>query len=585
MSAPRVEVLTGELAGRSYTMEERRFVIGRAPRCHIVIPKKYISREHARIVREGEDFVIDGLSETNPVLMDRRPIREHLLNDGDVFEVCGIRFRFCGASAAARGNGRTSAHGRQARDSGPLPVAGVPTDLRDSWRDGDSEALRGAAAPDDDSWQDEAAFVPSAPAPGPGKGRGASQAADPADDSWANEESFTPAGLVSEPPDPGPASTSGRVVFEVDDEDDSGEKTGELPVQQLSTLSARGSGVIGEESSSERTAELGKVVDPDDPNYDPFAQVEDPKAKVKQEDPQREKTLRLLSIVGFIGIVVAFFVYQSLNKTKPPSIQPVATPITVALGQTLVFEEAWPADDPPITRASTRPNGRPQPEDLLLDEPAEVEWIVPHIRRRTILLIRGAREGEGTFQLQFRTSNRIKVWTVQVEGANPHDVGRDARREQLKKLPARDLRHEIEKHLASGETYRRERDSPGKEGFYRQAADEFGRAVDAALALSAQLAAQGRSNKDVLELVRRCEDLETKAQEDHEAFQQREEGRYEAMVSRGNESMDAIVDQLKRVLRIINHTCDVKHKRLSILLRENYGIPAHGIDRCELDAD
>ncbi|RMG06959.1 MAG: FHA domain-containing protein, partial [Planctomycetota bacterium] len=121
-----LEVLSGELSGRTYAIDEEEFVIGRSQRCHLVIPKRYVSREHARIVREGSDYIVDGLSEKNPVHVGARPIREHLLSDGDVFEFCGIRFRFRRPRAGA------------ARNPSPRPApAGArrrPASPRASWR-------------------------------------------------------------------------------------------------------------------------------------------------------------------------------------------------------------------------------------------------------------------------------------------------------------------------------------------------------------------------------------------------------------------------------------------------------------------
>ena len=58
MPGPVLEIVAGELQGRKYRVEDARFVIGRAPSCDLVIPKKYISREHAKISRAGRDYVI-----------------------------------------------------------------------------------------------------------------------------------------------------------------------------------------------------------------------------------------------------------------------------------------------------------------------------------------------------------------------------------------------------------------------------------------------------------------------------------------------------------------------------------------------
>ena len=56
MGAPlvgEVEVLSGDLSGRHYAVHEDGFMIGRSSGCDLVLPKRYISRQHARIERDG----------------------------------------------------------------------------------------------------------------------------------------------------------------------------------------------------------------------------------------------------------------------------------------------------------------------------------------------------------------------------------------------------------------------------------------------------------------------------------------------------------------------------------------------------
>lgn len=101
-----IEILSGELLGRSYAVDEMPFAIGRKDDCAIVIPKKYFSRRHAEIVRKGTGFAIRGLSAKNPVILNDEEVEEHGLADKDEFEICGVRFRFHaeghGASRAER---------------------------------------------------------------------------------------------------------------------------------------------------------------------------------------------------------------------------------------------------------------------------------------------------------------------------------------------------------------------------------------------------------------------------------------------------------------------------------------------------
>ncbi len=56
-----LRVQTGTLIGKSCELVARETIIGRHPSCDIVLPESTISRRHARIRREGEQFFIDDL--------------------------------------------------------------------------------------------------------------------------------------------------------------------------------------------------------------------------------------------------------------------------------------------------------------------------------------------------------------------------------------------------------------------------------------------------------------------------------------------------------------------------------------------
>lgn len=581
MSAGLLEILTGDLEGRRYEVDEGEFTIGRAASCDIVIPKKYISRTHARIVRDGDGFVIDGLSEKNPVRLGDRPIREHPLRDGDVFELCGIRFRFRLTSGAGAG--------RHAR-SGVGPLAGddefVETDAGFSRSRAGARKTGKRGAPADDSWS---------PAP-----------VEPLEDDWSPGASRKDAGprassapkgsRAGEDDDswaPAPArgsvrSSVGGVVFEVDDEDEaSGEQTGELPAQKLSHLSSRGGGAT--ESENERTAALGAAVDRDDPDYDPFAALDNVREVKKERDPQTERLLRIFSVVGLVGILIAVFVSQQLRKPVDVKIEQAKEPLRMRLTEARLFEVPWRPGDRPFTTAGTRLNGVTQPQDFLATQPSsyvEIEWLAPHVEHRSILLLRAVGEGETTFELRF-PSHRVMVWTVVVEGSDPHQAARDKRREELRGKSPRELQRMVERNMASGDTLTRERDSPGKEGYYRQALELYQAAFDAADALGVVVSATGDTKKVVAvrELIRRCDEAVARAEADWDDFIRAEEALYQGMVGR-NEPGEDCVFQLRRVLRGIGHTCDVRYKRLFTLLRECWGMSLiDPPERCEHDTE
>lgn len=574
MTAPMIEVLTGDLQGRSYLVEEDEFLIGRAPSCDLVIPKRYISREHARIVRQGGAYVVDGLSETNPVLVDDRPARGLRLADGQVFEVCGIRFRF-----RAEGKGVPSRHQGIALGDG----GGSESGRRPAQGGRATTSAAGHRWDDDDSGDHATA--------GDTRGGGAGARAGGRDD--------------------GRRSGAGGFVFGADDADpvDDDDRTGELPAVTASTkgvpaggakgagkAGARGSTVgaggsrasaadagLAQRSSSDQTAELGRVQDPDDPDYDPFAEADRRQKKVATVDPAREKMMRVLMLVGLVGIAVAGGTLWKISQKDPWKTIDHPTPIRVAVDQTVLFEEPFAEIDPPRrARTTTPPEGEPA-YIYHQDAVAEVEWAVPHQRTRAILLVRGKEAGETVVQLEYEESRRIKRFTVIVEGEEPHEAARRRRREELVLRPERELRYLADTHLASGETFLREKDVVSKEGNRQRAVRELVLAVDAAVALREQLARTGVAPPDVSDLVRRCEEAEQRAREEWDSFVVLTYANYKNMVRKGDTKVDLVI-QLKSVLRAIGHACDPRFMRLKLLLEDGWSVPwdGDGSEACDV---
>ena len=99
-----IEILSGDLAGRAYDIDEAPFTIGRKEDCAIVLPKRYVSRRHAEIVEEDGRYFVRGLSRKNPIVVGDAEVEEQELEDRGEFEICGIRFRF--RAGGAKGKNR-----------------------------------------------------------------------------------------------------------------------------------------------------------------------------------------------------------------------------------------------------------------------------------------------------------------------------------------------------------------------------------------------------------------------------------------------------------------------------------------------
>ena len=87
-----------------YTGEKQEIIIdqvelGRDPKCQVRYDEHFetVSRRHAAIVREGANWKLIPLSQTNPTLLNgKRVVKEWFLQDGDEFQLAinGPKLRF-----------------------------------------------------------------------------------------------------------------------------------------------------------------------------------------------------------------------------------------------------------------------------------------------------------------------------------------------------------------------------------------------------------------------------------------------------------------------------------------------------------
>ncbi len=83
-------VLVGSKAGAIYRVGEHETILGRSPCCDIELPDDGVSRQHAKLIREGLSRVsIIDLGSTNGTFVDKRAITRETLRDGERFELGG----------------------------------------------------------------------------------------------------------------------------------------------------------------------------------------------------------------------------------------------------------------------------------------------------------------------------------------------------------------------------------------------------------------------------------------------------------------------------------------------------------------
>ena len=87
--------LFDEEAHISHTLTGLIKQIGRGDECDIIVPEDTsVSRNHARMDRDGEDWVLVDLGSTNGTFVNGQRISEARLKSGDVVEIGDRRFRF-----------------------------------------------------------------------------------------------------------------------------------------------------------------------------------------------------------------------------------------------------------------------------------------------------------------------------------------------------------------------------------------------------------------------------------------------------------------------------------------------------------
>ena len=90
-----LQALAGLQPGRTIQLEAAEAVLGRNPDCAVVLESPAVSRQHARIVRRNNQFLVEDLGSRNGTYVNGEPVvQPRLLREGDQVVICDNVFLF-----------------------------------------------------------------------------------------------------------------------------------------------------------------------------------------------------------------------------------------------------------------------------------------------------------------------------------------------------------------------------------------------------------------------------------------------------------------------------------------------------------
>ena len=88
---PILQAFPPGAAGDNIDLDGARMVLGRHPECDIVLDAAAVSRQHAQILVEGENYFVEDLHSRNGTFVNGRLVEgRRLLVDGDRLKICDL---------------------------------------------------------------------------------------------------------------------------------------------------------------------------------------------------------------------------------------------------------------------------------------------------------------------------------------------------------------------------------------------------------------------------------------------------------------------------------------------------------------
>ena len=91
---PRLIVVSGMLLGQQIELGDAPVIVGRSSDCALAMPHPSVSRQHCRIWRKNDRFLIEDLGSTNRTYLNGKAITRAELHDGDQISVGNNALKF-----------------------------------------------------------------------------------------------------------------------------------------------------------------------------------------------------------------------------------------------------------------------------------------------------------------------------------------------------------------------------------------------------------------------------------------------------------------------------------------------------------
>jgi pSer/pThr/pTyr-binding forkhead associated (FHA) protein len=103
MNGFRIVMTKGPQPGQTFSLEEDSLIIGRDPTSDVTVNHPQVSRQHARLIRQGKMLVLEDLGSTNGTFVNGvRLTAPHTLSNGDVIGLGdSVAFTFYGPAVGA----------------------------------------------------------------------------------------------------------------------------------------------------------------------------------------------------------------------------------------------------------------------------------------------------------------------------------------------------------------------------------------------------------------------------------------------------------------------------------------------------